>query len=98
MKRVTATVRTEDSAKIVEASAPAGAGLLVEFRPSPDGEVLYVFPYRADASVYLMTRGHSNDCAVYARRDDLRRCDCGACSTFDAKAGVWIPTSKPGHP
>lgn len=98
MRKVTATVRTEDNAKIVEASSPAGASLLVEFRSPPDGGPLYVFPYRADADVYLMTRGHANDCAVMVQRDELRRCDCGACCTFDRKAGEWVPTSRKVQP
>lgn len=96
-KRVTATVRNahvDDRARIVEASADNGAGLLIEVHQSADGRTLYVYPYRADRDVYLMTRSHSEDCTVYQSRAADRHCDCGACSTFDAKSGAWRPTAK----
>lgn len=83
-----------DNAKIVEASAPNGAGLLIGIHPTLDGEALYISPYRADRAVYLMIKSHTGDCAVFTRRDHNRRCDCGACLTYHAPSGEWRPTSR----
>lgn len=97
-KRPTVKVRNaeaNDTAKIVEASAPNGASCLIGLHPTADGQALYVSPYRADREVYLFVRAsHTAECAVYNRLDASRRCDCGACFTFDAPSGEWRPTHK----
>jgi hypothetical protein len=96
MRPVRATLRHHDDVKIVEATATKnGSGLLVEFRASDDGGALFVYPYRADREVYLVTREHDRTCGAYQHGTPVH-CDCGACSTFDAKAGRWIPTRKTG--
>lgn len=86
-----------DWAKIVEASSPAGTSLLIGLHTASDDRILYVSPYRADRDVYLMVGEHDGKCAVFTRRDDARRCDCGACLTYDATKRAWVPTHKPAE-
>jgi hypothetical protein len=86
--------------KIVEACASNGTGLLIGVSTTADEAVLYVTPYRADRDVYLfIKRAHADDCAVMTSSSpDRRRCDCGACYTYDAAAREWRPTTKRAAP
>ncbi|HEY1695161.1 MAG TPA: hypothetical protein VGG39_23495 [Polyangiaceae bacterium] len=97
-KRPTVQVRNayaDDTAKMVEASAPSGAGLKVGFHATVDGGALYVSPYRADRDVYLFVkRSHAADCEVFTSRAESRRCDCGSCFTYNAASGDWEPTRR----
>lgn len=99
-RRPTATVRngSHDDTKIVETSAPLGAGLLIELHPAREGSALYVRPYRADRDVFLMIRQHAADCEVLNDRRFDRRCDCGACLTYNATSHAWEPTRKETPP
>lgn len=86
------------TSKIIEVAIPqpngVARGLLVEFLSGQEGGALYVYPYRADDSVYLTIAAHANDCALMTRTDSARRCDCGACLTYDEKTRAWQPTRK----
>lgn len=94
VRRPTATVRNSarDDSKIVETSAPLGAGLLIELHPAHEGSALYVVPYRADRDVFLMIKQHAADCEVLNDRRFDRRCDCGACLTYNPSTRAWEPT------
>jgi hypothetical protein len=87
--------QAHDDAKIVEATSPRGAGLLIDIHTKDaEDRGLYVRPYRAERDVYLMIAPHENDCEVFTSRAFDRCCDCGACMTYDAASSRWRPTQK----